>query len=76
MLLTNIRVGLKVTSLKWMGPEQEGSENMAQIPSNIIYTDKILRTGEIGISTNDTVQSLASVSEQSMHDKVPQLGNC
>ncbi|KAL1859932.1 hypothetical protein Plec18170_001879 [Paecilomyces lecythidis] len=49
-------VGLKVTSLKWTGPEQDGSENVAQVPSNLQYTDDISRTEEIGISSNDAMQ--------------------
>ncbi|KAJ9401058.1 hypothetical protein DTO282F9_2006 [Paecilomyces variotii] len=66
-------VGLKVTSLKWMGPEQDGSENVAQVPSDLQYTDSISRTEEIGISPNDamqivTEQNSSQESTQARHD--------
>lgn len=48
-----------------MGPEQDGSENVAQVPSDLQYTDSISRTEEIGISPNDAMQI---VTEKSMCD--------
>ncbi|GAD92959.1 meiosis specific protein Hop1, putative [Paecilomyces variotii No. 5] len=66
-------VGLKVTSLKWTGPEQDSSENIAQVPSDLQYTDSISRTKEIGVSSNDamqieTEQNSSQESTQARHD--------
>ncbi|KAL2009742.1 hypothetical protein VTN00DRAFT_5549 [Thermoascus crustaceus] len=52
-------VGLKVTSLKWTGPERDALENPPQIPRHIGYTDTVLRTEEVGISVEDTIRNNA-----------------
>jgi hypothetical protein len=40
-----ISVGLKVTSLKWVGPEPE---SIPQIPAQIEYKDTVPRIADIG----------------------------
>ncbi|KAL4965023.1 putative meiosis specific protein Hop1 [Aspergillus stella-maris] len=40
-------VGLKVTSLKWIGPEPEASDPIPQIPADIEYKDAVPRTEDI-----------------------------
>lgn len=42
-------VGLNVTSLKWTGPDPEGSEALPKIPLQIEYNDKIERAAAIGL---------------------------
>ncbi|KAE8132254.1 meiosis specific protein Hop1 [Aspergillus pseudotamarii] len=41
-------VGLRVTSLKWTGPDPEGSETLPTVPSQIEYTDEVSRADDIG----------------------------
>ncbi|KAB8204311.1 meiosis specific protein Hop1 [Aspergillus parasiticus] len=41
-------VGLRVTSLKWTGPDPEGSEALPTVPSDIEYTDEVPRADDIG----------------------------
>ncbi|KAF7619638.1 meiosis specific protein [Aspergillus flavus] len=41
-------VGLRVTSLKWTGPDPEGSEVLPTVPSDIEYTDEVPRADDIG----------------------------
>lgn len=41
-------VGLRVTSLKWTGPDPEGSEALPTVPSQIEYTDEVSRADDIG----------------------------
>ncbi|KKK13584.1 hypothetical protein AOCH_002751 [Aspergillus ochraceoroseus] len=43
------KVGLKVTSLKWTGPEPEGSDSLPQIPPNLEYKDTVPRSDDIGV---------------------------
>lgn len=45
--LTMGSVGLKVTSLKWTGPDPEGSEAPPKIPEQIEYRDRMKREAEI-----------------------------
>ncbi|KAL4892689.1 HORMA domain-containing protein [Aspergillus ambiguus] len=49
-------VGLKVTSLKWTGPELEGSEAPPKIPAQLEYHDTVRRADDIGFS--DGIQTL------------------
>ncbi|RDW65864.1 putative meiosis specific protein Hop1 [Aspergillus mulundensis] len=46
-------VGLKVTSLKWIGPEPEESESIPQIPSQIEYKDAVTRGEDIGFEDEE-----------------------
>lgn len=46
-VLTIGSVGLKVTSLKWTGPDLEGSEAPPKIPQQIEYRDKMKREADI-----------------------------
>lgn len=55
-LLTRDSVGLNVTSLKWTGPDPEGSEALPKIPPQIEYNDKVQRTADIRL-TNEEVPS-------------------
>ncbi|KAL2814837.1 HORMA domain-containing protein [Aspergillus cavernicola] len=48
-------VGLKVTSLKWVGPEPEVSESLPQIPSQIEYNDTVPRTADIGFENEESM---------------------
>lgn len=41
-------VGLKVTSLKWTGPEPEDPEVSPEIPQEIEYPDAVQRAADIG----------------------------
>ncbi|KAB8079477.1 meiosis specific protein Hop1 [Aspergillus leporis] len=41
-------VGLRVTSLKWTGPDPEGSEALPTVPSQLEYKDEVPRTEDIG----------------------------
>ncbi|KAF7594337.1 DNA binding protein [Aspergillus hancockii] len=43
-------VGLRVTSLKWTGPDPEGSEAVPTVPSQLEYTDEVSRTMDIGFA--------------------------
>lgn len=45
--LTMGSVGLKVTSLKWTGPDLEDSEAPPKIPQQIEYRDRVKREAEI-----------------------------
>ncbi|KAL4994987.1 HORMA domain-containing protein [Aspergillus recurvatus] len=47
-------VGLKVTSLKWIGPEPEESESIPQIPAQIEYRDAVTRGEDIGIEDEES----------------------
>lgn len=42
-------VGLKVTSLRWIGPEPEGSEALPRVPDGIEYNDTVERAKDISI---------------------------
>ncbi|KAE8148245.1 meiosis specific protein Hop1 [Aspergillus avenaceus] len=48
-------VGLKVTSLKWTGPDPEGSEALPTIPSQLEYSDVVSRTEDIGFVENTSL---------------------
>ncbi|KAE8386892.1 meiosis specific protein Hop1 [Aspergillus alliaceus] len=41
-------VGLRVTSLKWTGPDPEGSEALPTVPAQIEYNDEVPRSDDIG----------------------------
>lgn len=46
-------VGLKVTSLRWIGPEPEGSDPLPQIPAEIEYKDAVPRAEDIGFEDEE-----------------------
>lgn len=48
LLPNETSVGLRVTSLKWTGPDPEGSETLPTVPSQIEYTDEVSRADDIG----------------------------
>ncbi|RAL03820.1 putative meiosis specific protein Hop1 [Aspergillus ibericus CBS 121593] len=48
-------VGLKVTSLKWTGPEPEGSEAPPQIPPDLEYNDPVQRLEDIGLENKEDI---------------------
>jgi meiosis-specific protein HOP1 len=55
--LTNFtRVGLKVTSLKWTGPDPEGSEIVPKVPMDLEYTDVVRRSEDIGLAEERVVE--------------------
>ncbi|RHZ65847.1 putative meiosis specific protein Hop1 [Aspergillus thermomutatus] len=43
-------VGLKVTSLKWTGPDPEGSEVVPKVPMDLEYRDVVRRSEDIGLA--------------------------
>lgn len=47
-------VGLKVTSLKWTGPEPEDSEPIPPIPTDIEYKDTVPRAEDIGFEDEES----------------------
>lgn len=53
-------VGLNVTSLKWTGPDPEGSEALPKIPSQIEYNDKVQRAAEIGLTSEEIPNPMLS----------------
>ncbi|KAL4776521.1 HORMA domain-containing protein [Aspergillus nidulans var. acristatus] len=67
-------VGLKVTSLKWIGPEPEESESIPQIPAQIEYTDAVTRGEDIGIEDEErklpSSQSEVGNSQEATQDVV------
>ena len=46
-------VGLKVTSLKWTGPDPEGLETPPKIPEQIQYRDTVSRFDDMGFDTEE-----------------------
>ncbi|KAL2869854.1 putative meiosis specific protein Hop1 [Aspergillus lucknowensis] len=66
-------VGLKVTSLKWTGPEPEVSESLPQIPLEIEYKDAVPRTQDIGFeSEGRRVDSLQTAESSQAVQEVTQ----
>lgn len=59
-------VGLKVTSLKWTGPDPGSSELQPEIPPQIEYKDAVPRESDIGLAQEDNMQADLR-SEQSKH---------
>ena len=47
-LANGCSVGLKVTSLKWTGPDPEGLETPPKIPEKIEYRDAVSRFADMG----------------------------
>ncbi|TQB76114.1 DNA binding protein [Monascus purpureus] len=50
-------VGLKVTSLKWTGPDPGSSELQPEIPPQIEYKDAVPRERDIGFTQEDNMQA-------------------
>lgn len=50
-------VGLKVTSLKWTGPDPGSSELQPEIPPQIEYKDAVPRESDIGLAQEDNMQA-------------------
>nr|XP_001393148.2 meiosis specific protein Hop1 [Aspergillus niger CBS 513.88] len=48
-------VGLKVTSLKWIGPEPEGAEPLPQIPPDLEFNDPVRRMKDIGFDDKEGI---------------------
>ncbi|KAI9370851.1 HORMA domain-containing protein [Aspergillus egyptiacus] len=47
-------VGLKVTSLKWIGPEPQASESVPEVPAQLEYNDAVPRTQDIGFENGES----------------------
>lgn len=62
-------VGLKVTALKWTGPEPEDPEASPEIPQEIEYPDTVQRGADIGFANEDNIQN-GSGAEKCMAPKV------
>ncbi|KAF9885193.1 DNA binding protein [Aspergillus nanangensis] len=60
-------VGLKVTSLKWIGPEPEETETPPRIPAHLEYTDVVERGNDIGFSNG--IEALYPITNA--NDKAP-----
>ncbi|KAL4942669.1 hypothetical protein BDV06DRAFT_235265 [Aspergillus oleicola] len=69
-------VGLKVTSLKWIGPAPEESDPIPQIPAGIEYKDTVPRAEDIGFddveSQLQASQNEARSSQEAVQDIVKQ----
>ncbi|KAL4867754.1 hypothetical protein BDV12DRAFT_170783, partial [Aspergillus spectabilis] len=67
-------VGLKVTSLKWTGPEPEDSELIPPVPAEIEYKDAVPRTEDIGFDEEETKpqgsQIEAGISQEATQDVI------
>ncbi|KAL4912543.1 HORMA domain-containing protein [Aspergillus aurantiobrunneus] len=67
-------VGLKVTSLKWTGPEPEASQPIPQIPAQIEYKDTVRRAEDIGFEDEEnklqTSQTEVGSSQEATQDIV------
>ncbi|RMJ22644.1 meiosis specific protein Hop1 [Aspergillus sp. HF37] len=63
-------VGLKVTSLKWTGPEPD-PEASPEIPQNIEYPDAVPRAADIGLPNDDMSQN-SSKSENGSSQEATQ----
>lgn len=59
-MLIGKSVGLKVTSLKWSGPDQNDSGSIKQITDDIEYSTTISREEDIGIEKDDIPQVVRS----------------
>lgn len=46
-------MGLKVTSLKWVGSDLDGSEAVPKVPVDLEYQDVVQRSEDIGLSDGD-----------------------
>ena len=56
-------VGLKVTSLKWIGDDATESQSRVQIPEDIGYSETVTRDQDVGFDDTDIV-----MMSQSTHD--------
>ncbi|PWY94465.1 meiosis specific protein Hop1 [Aspergillus sclerotioniger CBS 115572] len=64
-------VGLKVTSLKWTGPESEGSEDPPHIPPDLEYNDPMRRLADVGFDDKeDLVRTLGSRPNTSVENRL------
>ncbi|KAL4779308.1 HORMA domain-containing protein [Aspergillus varians] len=61
-------VGLKVTSLKWTGPEPEASEPAPQIPAEIEYKDTVLRAEDIGFDNDESKLQASQIEVRSSQE--------
>ncbi|EYE91024.1 putative meiosis specific protein Hop1 [Aspergillus ruber CBS 135680] len=59
-------VGLNVTSLKWTGPDSEGSEALPRIPLQIEYNDKVRREADIELANEEISSLTLSRNESSL----------
>lgn len=64
-------VGLKVTSLKWTGPEPDPDAS-PEIPQEIEYRDAVPRAADIGLP-NDDMSRNSSRSENGMTPRLRPL---
>ncbi|KAF4225365.1 hypothetical protein CNMCM6805_008610 [Aspergillus fumigatiaffinis] len=68
-------VGLKVTSLKWTGPDPEGSEIVPKVPMDLEYRDVVHRSEDIGLSEekiNEDELKIRSVRPTDMSQEATQ----
>lgn len=65
-MLSFSRVGLRVTSLRWLGRDPDDQENVPSIPSNLSYGDEVFRDEEVGF----TEGSKDSCNSMSGHDQM------
>ncbi|KAL5337908.1 HORMA domain-containing protein [Aspergillus crustosus] len=66
-------VGLKVTSLKWTGPEPEDSEPIPPVPAEIEYKDVVPRTEDIGLDDEESKpqsSQVEGISQEATQDVI------
>ncbi|KAL4881940.1 HORMA domain-containing protein [Aspergillus karnatakaensis] len=67
-------VGLKVTSLKWTGPEPEESEAIPPVPAEIEYKDVVPRAADIGLDDEESKRQSppvqAGISQEATQDVI------
>ncbi|PYH46883.1 putative meiosis specific protein Hop1 [Aspergillus saccharolyticus JOP 1030-1] len=61
-------VGLRVSSMKWTGPDPEGSEALPQIPSDLEHTDVVRRMDDVGFEEKES-EAAINVIEQNNSTK-------
>ncbi|OJJ49137.1 hypothetical protein ASPZODRAFT_61443 [Penicilliopsis zonata CBS 506.65] len=59
MTTADHKVGLRVTSMKWTGPDLEGSDAAPAIPEDIEYHDEVVRGSDIGFPEDEELSSQA-----------------
>ncbi|PYH94719.1 hypothetical protein BO71DRAFT_409099 [Aspergillus ellipticus CBS 707.79] len=65
-------VGLKITSLKWTGPEPEGSEAPPQVPPGLEYNDAMRRMEDIGFEDKeDMLRTMGSIPSVAVENPGP-----
>lgn len=62
-------VGLRVSSMKWTGPEPEGSEALPQIPPDLEHTDVVQRMDDVGFREKESEAAINVVEKSNSTNK-------